>query len=60
MTRIAEVTEMVQGGSSRAAESVRLLVDLSNELRASVAPFKLPLDITEPLGTPRESSLFVN
>lgn len=60
MTGIAEVTEMVQGGSSRAAESVRLLVDLSNELRASVAPFKLPLDITEPLGTTRESSLFVN
>lgn len=60
MIGIAEVTEMVQGGSSRAAESVRLLVDLSNELRASVAPFKLPAEIAEPSRSARESSLFVN
>lgn len=60
MIGIAEVTEMVQGGSSRAAESVRLLVDLSNELRASVAPFKLPADAGVPPRSARESSLFVN
>jgi twitching motility protein PilJ len=60
MIGIAEITEMVQGGSSRAAESVRLLVDLSNELRASVAPFKLPADISETAIPTRERVFFVN
>lgn len=45
MSGIAEVTSLVEGGSKRAAESVRILVQLSNELRNSVAPFKLPADI---------------
>lgn len=45
MSGISEVTGLVQNGSQRAAESVRTLVDLSRELRSTVAPFKLPVDI---------------
>ena len=45
MENISEVTELVQNGSRRAAESVRLLVQLSGDLRNSVAPFKLPAEI---------------
>ena len=45
MSGISEVTGLVQNGSKRAAESVRTLVDLSRELRSSVAPFKLPVDL---------------
>lgn len=44
MTNISQVTELVQLGSQRAAESVKLLVELSEELRVSIAPFKLPED----------------
>ena len=44
MTGISEVTALVQKGSSRAAESVKTLVELSGELRQSVSPFKLPVD----------------
>jgi twitching motility protein PilJ len=44
MTNISKVTELVQIGSKRAAESVKMLVELSDELRGSVAPFKLPED----------------
>jgi twitching motility protein PilJ len=42
MANISKVTELVNSGSKRAADSVRMLVLLSNELRGSVAPFKLP------------------
>ncbi|MDH3492254.1 MAG: methyl-accepting chemotaxis protein [Acidobacteriota bacterium] len=44
MTNISKVTELVNVGSNRAAHSVKKLVDLSDELRGSVAPFKLPED----------------
>lgn len=44
MGNISKVTELVQTGSKRAADSVKLLVELSDELRGSVAPFKLPED----------------
>jgi twitching motility protein PilJ len=42
MTNISKVTELVNVGSKRAADSVKMLVELSDELRGSVAPFKLP------------------
>lgn len=42
MANISKVTELVNVGSKRAADSVKLLVILSDELRGSVAPFKLP------------------
>jgi methyl-accepting chemotaxis protein len=45
MSGISEVTNLVQKGSKRAAESVRTLVELSRDLRQSVAPFKLPVDL---------------
>lgn len=44
MASISEVTELVENGSKRAAESVRSLVRLSDELQGSVSPFKLPAD----------------
>lgn len=42
MTNISKVTELVNVGSKRAADSVKSLVVLSDDLRGSVAPFKLP------------------
>lgn len=45
MSGISEVTALVQNGSKRATESVRTLVELSRELRSSVAPFKLPANL---------------
>ncbi|MCO6509433.1 MAG: hypothetical protein J5I65_01450 [Aridibacter famidurans] len=44
MANISKVTELVNEGSNRAAKSVKKLVELSDELRGSVAPFKLPED----------------
>jgi twitching motility protein PilJ len=44
MANISQVTELVQTGAKRAADSVKMLVELSDELRGSVAPFKLPED----------------
>lgn len=44
MTNISKVTELVNVSSKRAADSVKLLVGLSDELRGSVAPFKLPAE----------------
>ncbi len=44
MTNISKVTELVNVGSKRAADSVKMLVLLSDELRGSVAPFKLPAE----------------
>jgi twitching motility protein PilJ len=46
MSSISEVTELVQRGSKRAAESVKSLVQLSAELRSSVSPFKLPAEMS--------------
>lgn len=61
MSNISKVTELVQNGAKRAADSVRLLVELSDELRGSVAPFKLPEDKT-PNGKPlkQAGSFYVN
>jgi twitching motility protein PilJ len=59
MASISEVTALVQNGSTRAADSARLLVELSRELRTSVAPFKLPVDLNQSLnGT--EMNRFLN
>lgn len=44
MTNISKVTELVNVGSNRAANSVKMLVELSDDLRGTVAPFKLPED----------------
>ncbi|MCW5960938.1 MAG: hypothetical protein KIS76_12310 [Pyrinomonadaceae bacterium] len=44
MSNISKVTELVNVGSNRAADSVKMLVALSDELRGSIAPFKLPED----------------
>lgn len=48
MANISKVTELVQIGSNRAAGSVKMLVELSDKLRGSVAPFKLPEDRDRP------------
>ncbi len=50
MASISEVTELVENGSKRAAESVRSLVRLSDELQGSVSPFKLPADASDAAG----------
>ena len=44
MANISKVTELVQSSAARAAESVKMLVALSEELRSAVEPFKLPED----------------
>lgn len=44
MANISKVTELVHQGSNRAARSVKKLVELADDLRGSVAPFKLPED----------------
>mgnify|MGYP001578969466 FL=1 len=44
MENISKVTELVNVGSKRAADSVKMLVVLADELRGSVAPFKLPTE----------------
>lgn len=44
MANISKVTELVQTGAKRAAHSVKMLVEFSDELHGSVAPFKLPED----------------
>lgn len=63
MTNISKVTELVQIGAKRAANSVKTLVELSDELRGSVAPFKLPEDRNlrvKKLEEKRATSLFLN
>ncbi len=60
MGNISKVTELVQTGAKRAAESVKMLVELSDELRGSVAPFKLPEDRSARRMSPADSSLFLN
>jgi len=60
MSNISKVTELVQTGAKRAAESVKMLVELSDELRGSVAPFKLPEDRNPRRAAQSDSNLFVN
>jgi twitching motility protein PilJ len=61
MTNISKVTELVQTGSKRAAASVKMLVELSDELRGAVAPFKLPEDKFSSRRLPtNENGLYVN
>lgn len=55
MSSISEVTVLVQNGSKRAAESVKVLVELSRELRTSVAPFKLPVDLHQSMNGTAEN-----
>lgn len=61
MANISKVTELVNVGSKRAADSVKMLVELSDELRGSVAPFKIPEDRNlqrKPLN--KTSSYYIN
>ncbi|HEX8637034.1 MAG TPA: methyl-accepting chemotaxis protein [Pyrinomonadaceae bacterium] len=60
MENISKVTELVQTGSQRAADSAKMLVALAKELRGSVAPFKLPDDVNLPRRAPTGTNLFVN
>ena len=63
MASISKVTELVQTGAIRAADSVKMLVELSDELRGSVAPFKLPEDRNsrrKPLAEASTNNLFLN
>ncbi|MBC7899540.1 MAG: methyl-accepting chemotaxis protein [Saprospiraceae bacterium] len=60
MSSISDVTELVQLGSKRAAESVRTLVQLSGSLRSSVSPFKLPPEMNTSAPSSPETSSFVN
>ncbi|HEY8559278.1 MAG TPA: methyl-accepting chemotaxis protein [Pyrinomonadaceae bacterium] len=61
MGNISKVTELVQTGAKRAAESVKMLVELSDELRGSVAPFKLPEESGRARRqAPADSNLFLN
>ncbi|MCV4784984.1 hypothetical protein OFM36_36690, partial [Escherichia coli] len=61
MSGISEVTARVRSGTKRAASSVRTLVDLSRDLRAAVAPFKLPADpVKRTLNEEPARSSFVN
>jgi methyl-accepting chemotaxis protein len=60
MASISEVTEIVETGSRRAADSVRLLVRLSEELQDSVSPFKLPTETIPAAHGPSNNDLFVH
>ena len=60
MENISKVTDLVQTGAKRAADSVKMLVELSEELRGSVAPFKLPNDKNPQRVAAAKQSVFVN
>lgn len=60
MAGISEVTELVQSGSKRAAESMKTLVRLSGELKSSVAPFRLPAETSLIPPSSADSGAFVN
>ena len=60
MAEISEVTELVQNGSKRAAESMKTLVRLSGELKNSVAPFKLPVETAVIPPASADSGVFLN
>lgn len=58
MANISKVTELVNVGSNRAADSVKNLVELSDDLRRTVAPFKLPEDRRiSPQNSPMDNTL---
>ncbi len=57
MASISKVTEIVQTGAIRAAGSVKMLVELSDELRGSVAPFKLPEEKNSRIKTHAQSNI---
>ena len=59
MASISDVTALVQNGSKRAADTARSLVELSRDLRDSVAPFKLPVDLNQSLSG-GEVNRFIN
>jgi twitching motility protein PilJ len=60
MGNISKVTELVQTGTKRAADSVKMLVKLSDELHGSVAQFKLPEDRQSRRAARTDSSVFLN
>lgn len=60
MGNISKVTELVQTGAKRAADSVKMLVELSDELRGTVEPFKLPDERRKRRFAAPEPSLFLN
>jgi twitching motility protein PilJ len=63
MANISKVTELVNVGSKRAADSVKMLVALSEELGGSVAPFKLPNErrsFRQPLKELNSDTAFLN
>ncbi|MBS1794851.1 MAG: methyl-accepting chemotaxis protein [Acidobacteria bacterium] len=60
MANISKVTELVQTGAKRAADSVKMLVELSDDLRGSVAPFKIPEDRHSRRYPHSSSSAFLN
>lgn len=61
MANISKVTELVQNGSKRAADSVKILVELSDDLRGAVSPFKLPEDKFSNRRVPtNDGSLYLN
>ncbi|MBA2378671.1 MAG: methyl-accepting chemotaxis protein [Blastocatellia bacterium] len=57
MAGISKVTGLVENGSKRAADSVKNLVRLSDDLKTSVAPFKLPADMPPRVSTDHVSRL---
>lgn len=60
MSDISQVTELIQLSAKRASESVRILVQLSADLRTSVAPFKLPADMPPVRHEQDEAARFIN
>ncbi|HMS40620.1 MAG TPA: methyl-accepting chemotaxis protein [Pyrinomonadaceae bacterium] len=60
MASIAKVTELVQNGSKQAADSMKNLLSLSDELSGSVASFKLPDDRRRKLTTTEAGGVYVN
>lgn len=60
MANISKVTELVQIGSKRAADSVKIMVGLANELREAITPFKLPETRQPHRPSPSETSVFLN
>ncbi|HEX8287092.1 MAG TPA: methyl-accepting chemotaxis protein [Pyrinomonadaceae bacterium] len=60
MENISKITEQVQTGTKRAADSVKTLVKLSEQLRGSVAPFKLPNDRNFPKSPTPNVNAFLN
>jgi twitching motility protein PilJ len=61
MSGISKVTELVQTGSKRTADSVKILVELSDELRGRLGHFKLPEDKFSSRKLPvSETAVYIN